>query len=419
MAEKEMHFLELQTRNSILLTIPDRIEPVLFIVYSKEEFDPGSKVLIRKIGVADVAPLFGDFTFNPIHRLRALYAQLKEASIYRPWRHLTDARRKKALPSCPDLMHVEKRPFILYAKELFGFTCYWLGYTFLPYVNQPRRVVISDFLYVGDEVIGLSSFAKEIKMGRIMQVEISVITYDISGFSLSFSFSMFLTFHLQKQECNLDPTSGLIRKGTRHGSRHRVQAKAHQRLNRSSEEELGEKLDLYLRCPEREEALQIMAEVSGAEQSKNETDQMIVLEGQEGKKGTFGHTTAEMKVSSLECRSLARDVRSSRFARSYEGGPRPGKGRVAEWKSTCLDGIWLRNGCARPGVPEPTGKGNPPIRDFNGFLPVVALVPAMNSKVPYSGCKAEEEGEGAQPHQQPTFPTRKELQMKEESVSLE
>lgn len=40
----------------------------------------------------------------------------------------------------------------------------------------------------------------------------------------------------------------------------------------------------------------------------------------------------------------------------------------------------------------------------------------MNSKVPYSGCKAEEEGEGAQPHQQPTFPTRKELQMKEESV---
>ena len=29
----------------------------------------------------------------------------------------------------------------------------------------------------------------------------------------------------------------------------------------------------------------------------------------------------------------------------------------------------------------------------------------MNSKVPYSGCKAEEEGEGAQPHQQPAFST--------------
>ncbi|KAK1405987.1 hypothetical protein QVD17_42298 [Tagetes erecta] len=41
-------------------------------------------------------------------------------------------------------------------------------------------------------------------MGRIMQVEISVITYDISGCSLSSSFSMFLTFHLQKQECNLE-----------------------------------------------------------------------------------------------------------------------------------------------------------------------------------------------------------------------
>ncbi|KAL0300479.1 UNVERIFIED_CONTAM: hypothetical protein Scaly_3045100 [Sesamum calycinum] len=33
----------------------------------------------------------------------------------------------------------------------------------------------------------------------------------------------------------------------------------------------------------------------------------------------------------------------------------------------------------------------------------------VNSKVPYSGCKAEEEGEWAQPHQQPAFPTRKEL----------
>ncbi|KAL0285269.1 UNVERIFIED_CONTAM: hypothetical protein Scaly_2824300 [Sesamum calycinum] len=40
----------------------------------------------------------------------------------------------------------------------------------------------------------------------------------------------------------------------------------------------------------------------------------------------------------------------------------------------------------------------------------------VNSKVPYSGCKAEEEGEWAQPHQQPAFPTRKELKMKEESV---
>ncbi|KAK8491936.1 hypothetical protein V6N11_014060 [Hibiscus sabdariffa] len=38
------------------------------------------------------------------------------------------------------------------------------------------------------------------------------------------------------------------------------------------------------------------------------------------------------------------------------------------------------------------------------------------SKVPYSGCKAEEEGEWAQPHQQPAFSTRKELKMKQESV---
>ncbi|KAK9982758.1 hypothetical protein SO802_035298 [Lithocarpus litseifolius] len=40
----------------------------------------------------------------------------------------------------------------------------------------------------------------------------------------------------------------------------------------------------------------------------------------------------------------------------------------------------------------------------------------VNSKVPYSGCKAEEEGEWAQPHQQPAFSTRKELKMKQESV---
>lgn len=49
-----------------------------------------------------------------------------------------------------------------------------------------------------------SHIIEERKMGRIMQVEISVITYDISGCSLSSSFSMFLTFHLQKQECNLE-----------------------------------------------------------------------------------------------------------------------------------------------------------------------------------------------------------------------
>ncbi|KAK4837254.1 hypothetical protein QYF36_003984 [Acer negundo] len=40
----------------------------------------------------------------------------------------------------------------------------------------------------------------------------------------------------------------------------------------------------------------------------------------------------------------------------------------------------------------------------------------VNSKVPYSGCKAEEEGEWAQPHQQPAFSTRKELKIKQESV---
>ncbi|KAK8557859.1 hypothetical protein V6N12_010082 [Hibiscus sabdariffa] len=40
----------------------------------------------------------------------------------------------------------------------------------------------------------------------------------------------------------------------------------------------------------------------------------------------------------------------------------------------------------------------------------------VNSKVPYSGCKVEEEGEWAQPHQQLAFSTRKELKMKQESV---
>jgi len=40
----------------------------------------------------------------------------------------------------------------------------------------------------------------------------------------------------------------------------------------------------------------------------------------------------------------------------------------------------------------------------------------VNYKVPYSGCKAEEEG--ARPHQQPAFSTstRKELKMKQESL---
>ena len=48
--------------------------------------------------------------------------------------------------------------------------------------------------------------------------------------------------------------------------------------------------------------------------------------------------------------------------------------------------------------------------------PIFSSTGRVNSKVPYSGCKAEEEGEWAQPHQQPAFPTRKELKMKEESV---
>ena len=48
--------------------------------------------------------------------------------------------------------------------------------------------------------------------------------------------------------------------------------------------------------------------------------------------------------------------------------------------------------------------------------PIFSSTGRVNSKVPYSGCKAEEEGEWAQPHQQPAFSTRKELKMKEESV---
>ena len=48
--------------------------------------------------------------------------------------------------------------------------------------------------------------------------------------------------------------------------------------------------------------------------------------------------------------------------------------------------------------------------------PIFSSTGRVNSKVPYSGCKAEEEGEWAQPHQQPAFSTRKELKMKQESV---
>ena len=46
--------------------------------------------------------------------------------------------------------------------------------------------------------------------------------------------------------------------------------------------------------------------------------------------------------------------------------------------------------------------------------PIFLSTGRVNSKVPYSGCKAEEEGEWAQPHQQPAFSTQ--LKMKQESV---
>ncbi|KAK8640561.1 hypothetical protein V6N13_008313 [Hibiscus sabdariffa] len=54
-------------------------------------------------------------------------------------------------------------------------------------------------------------------------------------------------------------------------------------------------------------------------------------------------------------------------------------------------------------------------RCYDDFSRLGALRVQWN-QVPYSGCKAEEEGEWAQPHQQLAFSTRKELKMKQESV---